>query len=120
MTDKSMPIVYKHEMPNEADFEDQISFRNLKIQKFSKNCNGTERRKPKRSTLGISAFTTNDTTPNADRFIAKRRGRDSNALISQIIKKESAVDEINRNDFEDMDEYEEKKESNKTVLIIEI
>ena len=75
----------------------------------SQNNTCIERRKPRRSTLGISAYEINRSSPCGDRYIPKRAGKDSNIGLHEISNIETPPIWFRRSHFENDDDYEEQK-----------
>lgn len=70
----------------------------------------TGKRPPRRSTLGLSNFNPNaDVSPTGDRYIPRRNERGSNIAAYHIAHEDSPPVNIDRENFDNSWEYEDKK-----------
>ena len=70
------------------------------------------KRKPRRTTLGLGSFKLNmDASPSGDRYIPKRRDQDCNLALYEINHNDSPPMSLNKDEFENSFEYEETKKA---------
>lgn len=107
-----LPVVY--EQDNYGYLENEETKCHTYLSPLPKNRYGqsSNKQKPRRTTLGLANFQLNaDGSPIGDRYIPKRKDHDSNIALYEINHDDSPPMVLNRDDFENSIEYEERKKA---------
>lgn len=107
-----LPVVYENDSYAYLENEETKCVSYLSPLPKNRYDQSSNKNKPRRSTLGLSNFQLNtDGSPIGDRFIPKRRGHDSNIAMFEINHDDSPPMALNRDEFDNSLEYEERKKA---------